>query len=77
MHDAGLLVYEGQTREEGGTRPAEYAFVVQFGSEHTAEVLANVLWSELHAAAARVVVDGALIPLEPAAIRDALLGVPV
>jgi hypothetical protein len=73
----GMLEYRGEIRAPQAGRPGVYEFAVQFGSEHGAALLANVLWSELSQAAVAIEIEGTRVPMQPGALRDALLGVTV
>jgi hypothetical protein len=68
IHDVGAVVYQGPTRE------GCYAFLVQFGSDNAAAVVANTLWNELRTAAG-VFVEGARIVNGHAALKNALITV--
>jgi hypothetical protein len=68
IQDAGTVVYEGPTRD------GCYAFLVQFGTDNAAAIVANVLWTELRDAAG-VSVEGRRVTNNHAALKDALLAV--
>ena len=63
---AGSIFYDGSSRE------GRYAFLVQFGTDNAAAIVANVLWTEVRNAS-RVSVEGLVIEKTPTAIKDALL----
>jgi hypothetical protein len=73
IHNGGVIVYQGPALS-GSSTPAAYDFLVQFGSENAAGMMANHLWSDLHGLGARVQVEGSDVPLQNGAIKDALLG---
>jgi hypothetical protein len=68
IHNAGTIFYEGMTRE------GRYAFLVQFGTDNGAALIANHIWSEARNAA-RVRVEGHAIENTHAALKDALIAV--
>ena len=68
IHDSGGITYEGPCRE------AAYAFIVEFGSDNAAAIVANVLWTELRDAAG-VLVEGVHVANNHAALKAALLSV--
>ena len=68
IHDAGTIVYEGPCRD------GCYAFLVRFGSDNAAAIVANVLWTELRAASG-VFVEGTRIHNGHAALKQALISV--
>lgn len=68
IQDTGTIVYEGPTRAGGD------AFLVQFGTDNAAAIVANVLWTELRDAAG-VSVEGRRVANNHAALKDALLAV--
>jgi hypothetical protein len=59
---AGVIVYDGVTAEEG--KPSRHAFLVQFGSENAAALMANHIWSELHGEGALLRVNGTPVELD-------------
>jgi hypothetical protein len=73
IHNGGVLVYEGTTRRANAHRPGVYDFVAQFGSRNAAGLFANWLWNELHGVGALLLVDGLEVPMENAAIKEAML----
>jgi hypothetical protein len=68
IHDAGTVVYEGPCRD------GCYAFLVRFGSDNAAAIVANVLWTELRTASS-VFVEGARVAGGNAALKQALIAV--
>ena len=68
INDSGTVVYEGPVRD------GCYAFLVQFGTDNAAAIVANVLWTELRTAAG-VFVEGARVPNSHAALKQALIAV--
>jgi hypothetical protein len=68
IHDAGTVVYEGPVRD------GCYAFLVRFGSDNAAAIVANTLWTELRAASG-VFVEGTRIPNGHATLKQALIAV--
>jgi hypothetical protein len=59
---AGILVYDGMSAEEG--EPTRHAFLLQYGSENAAAVLANHLWSELHGEGVTLRIEGTVVELD-------------
>jgi hypothetical protein len=68
IHDAGTIVYEGPCRD------GCYSFLVRFGSDNAAAIVANTLWTELRTASG-VFVEGARIPNGHATLKQALIAV--
>ncbi len=66
----GIVVYEGARAEEG--RPSRHRFLVQFGSENAAAVLANHIWSDLHEDGVAIWIRGRAVPLGNHEIAEAL-----
>ena len=73
IHNGGAIVYRGSVPAQGDGQPTAYEFVVQFGSENAAGIMANRLWNDLHGLAATLEIDGAPVEIQNAAIKDALL----
>jgi hypothetical protein len=73
IQDVAALVYEGTLRSPSPAERGLYAFVAEFTSDNAAALLANVVWSELHGTAARIVVEGTPITLDHAALKGTLL----
>ena len=68
IHEAGTVVYEGPCRD------GCYAFLVRFGSDNAAAIVANTLWTELRAATG-VLVEGVRVVNSHAALKQALIAV--
>ena len=68
INDSGTVVYEGPVRD------GCYAFLVQFGTDNSAAIVANVLWNELRSASG-VFVDGVSVINTHAALKNALIAV--
>jgi len=66
INDVGTVVYEGPTQD------GRYGFLVQFGADNSAAIVANVLWTELRAAGG-VFVEGVRITNTHAALKNALI----
>jgi len=73
IHDTGVLVYAGTLRSPTGTEPGRYALLLYFGSDNSAALAANFLWSELHGKAAAVTVEGVPVELTNSALKETLL----
>ena len=63
----GILVYDGVSGAEG--EPSRHAFLLQYGSENAAAVVANHLWSDLHGEGATLRIEGEKVELENHAIH--------
>ena len=72
IHNGGVLVYRGTSTSRRADRPDAYEFVAQFATENAAALLANTLWTELHGRVAVLVIDGVEVPIQNAAIKEAL-----
>ena len=73
----GIVVYDGMTAPVG--KATRHAFLVQYGSENAAAVLANHLWSELHGQGATLYVEDVRVELDSHEMTErlkALLHVP-
>ena len=66
----GILVYDGVEGEEG--QPSRHTFLLQYGSENAAAVLANHLWSALHGEGGALFVDGAPVEIDSHLLNEAL-----
>ena len=66
INDAATVVYEGPTRD------GCYAFIVHFGTDNSAAIVANVLWTELRAAEG-IFVEGTPVMNSHAALKNALI----
>ena len=73
IHSGGMLVYQGSKVSRAADKPDVYEFVAQFGSDNAAALLANTLWNELHGRAAVLRIDGLEVPIQNAAIKEALI----
>jgi hypothetical protein len=73
LQQGAILRYDGTLRSPGVAEPGRFAFVVEFGSANAAAILANFLWSALHASGATVMVEGAPVALTNSAPKDTLL----
>ena len=73
IQETGLLVYEGTLRSPTATEAGRYAFLLQFGSDNSAALVANFLWTELHGKAAAVSVEGVPVTLSNSALKEMLL----
>jgi hypothetical protein len=71
VHNGGVLVYQGASETTDGAWV--YDVIAQYGSDNAAAVLANTLWSDLHGLGVRLYVEGVEVPLNHAAIKEALL----
>jgi hypothetical protein len=72
----GDLAYTGSSTE-GSDAGGVYDFVAEISTVAGADLVADVLFSELEDTDAVIVADGVEIPTRRRAIKDALLGVPV
>jgi hypothetical protein len=66
----GIIVYDGVDAPEG--KPSRHRFLVQYGSENAAAVLANHLWSDLHEDGVTVWVRGRQVPITNHDLAEAL-----
>ena len=66
----GVLVYDGMEAPEG--RATKHSFLLQYGSENAAAVLANHVWSELHGEGATLRIEGVRVPLDNHEINERL-----
>jgi hypothetical protein len=66
----GIIVYDGVAAGEG--QPSRHRFLIQYGSENSAAVLANHIWSDLHDDGAVVRVGGLAVPVTPHHLTEAL-----
>jgi len=73
IHNGGAIVYQGSVPAKDAGQPAVYDFLVQFGSQNAAGIMANRLWNDLHGLAATLEIDGVPVEVQNAAIKDALL----
>ena len=73
IQQAAVLTYEGTVESPSGTTPGRFAFSVAFDSPNAAALLANFLWSTLHAEPVTVTVEGAAVELTNTALKETLL----
>ena len=66
----GIIVYDGVEGPEG--KPSRHRFLVQYGSENAAAVLANHLWSDLHEDGVTVWIRGRKVPITNHDLAEAL-----
>jgi hypothetical protein len=72
IHNAGVVVYRGSTAV-GSAGRHRHGFTVEFGTDNGAGVVANWLWSSLHAHVSTLEIGGHDVPVQNAAIKRALL----
>jgi hypothetical protein len=72
IHHAGVVLFEGTTPPNGGAL-SHHHFLVEFGTENAAAVLANWLWSTLHGHASTLVIGNQKVPIQNGAIKQALI----
>jgi hypothetical protein len=72
IHNAGVVLYRGsqQTNLSGRQR---HTFAVEFATENGAAVLANWMWTTLHAHVSTLEFAGDEVPVQNAQIKRALL----
>jgi hypothetical protein len=58
----GILVYDGESADVG--QPTRHRFLLQYGSENAAAVLANRIWSDLHGSGATLRIEGELVEID-------------
>ena len=73
IQDTAVLVYEGTLSSPTATEPGRYAFSLYFGSDNSAALVANFLWSQLHGKAAAVHVEDKPVALSNAALKETLI----
>jgi len=73
VHNGGVIVYVRAVDPALRNMPRIYEFLVQFGSENAAGILANRLWSDLQGTGATLEIGRLDVRMQSAAIRDALL----
>jgi hypothetical protein len=66
----GIIVYDGVEAAEG--KPSRHRFLVQYGSENAAAVLANHLWSDLHDDGVTLRIRGRKVPINNYDLAEAL-----
>ena len=72
IHHAGVVTYRGSADADSIGRQ-RHAFVVEFGTENAAGVLANWMWTALRAHVSSLEIGGDTVPVQHAAIKRALL----
>lgn len=72
LHHAGVIVYQGSSAEGAAARQ-RHRFVIEFGTENAAGVLANHMFSALRGHVSALEIGGERIPVHNAAIKRALL----
>jgi len=72
IHNAGVVLYRGsqQTNQSGRRR---HTFTVEFATENSAAVLANWMWTALHAHVTTLEFGSDEVPVHNALIKRALL----
>ena len=73
IQETNVLTYEGTLQSPTETEPGTYAFVLHFGSDNSAALVANFLWSELRGKATAVSVEGVPVSLTNRALKETLL----
>ena len=73
IRGGGSLVLESTSPGREPAEPSRYRFVVQFGSSNAAGVVANNLWTALNGQAVTLWIGETAVPIQNAAIKDALL----
>jgi hypothetical protein len=66
----GIVVYDGVEAPDG--KPSRHRFLVQYGSENAAAVLANHLWSDLHEDGVSIRIRGRQVPITNHDLAEAL-----
>lgn len=66
----GILVYDGVEAADG--EPSRHRFLVQYGSQNAAAVLANHIWSDLHDDGVTVRIRGSAVPITNHDLAEAL-----
>jgi hypothetical protein len=72
IHNAGVVTYRGSGDADDAGRQ-RHAFVVEFGTENAASLLANWMWTTLRAHVSSLEIGGDNVPVQNAAIKRALL----
>ena len=76
VHNAGVVRFEGSS--SGPDEPWDrHRFIVEFGTENAAGVLANWLWSVLHSHASSLIIGDDEVPIQNGAIKRALIAAAV
>jgi hypothetical protein len=73
VHNGGVIVYLRTVDPALRDMPRIHEFLLQFGSENAAGVLANRLWTDLQGSGATLEIGRFEVRMQSAAIRDALL----
>ena len=73
IQQTAVLTYIGTVRPPTATEPGRFAFLVQFTTANAAALVANFLWSALHAEPAVVSVEGTVVELTNRALKETLL----
>ena len=73
VYNGGVIVYLRTVDPALRNMPRIHEFLVQFGSENAAGILANRLWSDLQGTGATLEIGRVEVRMQVAAIRDALL----
>jgi hypothetical protein len=66
----GIIVYDGVDGPEG--MPSRHRFLVQYGSENAAAVMANRIWSDLHEDGVALWIRGRRVPITNYDLAEAL-----
>jgi hypothetical protein len=72
IHNAGVVMYRGSTELDAVGRK-RYGFVLEFGTENAAGLVANWMWTTLHGHVSSLEIGGEEVPVQNAAIKRALL----
>jgi hypothetical protein len=72
IHNAGVVMYRGSSTLDVAGRQ-RHGFVLEFGTENAAGVVANWMWSALHGHVSSLEIGGEEVPIQNAAIKRALL----
>lgn len=67
---AGILVYDGVAAEPG--LPSRHRFLLQYGSDNAAAVMANHLWSDLHEEGVTLRMSGKRVAITNHELAEAL-----
>ena len=73
VHDTAIVAFEGMLEPHLEGTVGHYGFLVEFGSENGAALVANTLWSGSHSDTTRVLVEDTPIAMNHSLIKDALL----
>ena len=72
IHNAGVVRFQGSSSGHDGPLD-HHRFIVEFGTENAAGVLANWLWSTLHGHASSLTIGDDEVPIQNGAIKRALI----